>query len=305
MRGMVLGMCLILCACAAPPVQELDPTPTTDSVQSADGVEIAYETAGNGEPALVFIHGGFADRTFWRHQMEAFQGKHRVVALDLAGHGTSGRNRQHWGVDAFGEDVRAVVEKLDLHRVVVIGNSLGGPVALEAARIMPDRVIGVIGVDTLHDATRIVDEESEEWQGYMEGLRSDFKGTCEVMVRQLFHEDAPADLVEEARTKMCDTDPPPPAAEMVEFFIGYDLGAAMTAAGVPVRSLNGDLYPINMEANTQVADYDAVVMEHAGHYPMLERPEEFDTHLAAMVAELETTVLQTNHGGQQEGGAGQ
>jgi pimeloyl-ACP methyl ester carboxylesterase len=162
---------------------------------------------------------------------------------------------------------------------------LGGPVALEAARIMPDRVIGVIGVDTLHDASRVI-QDDERWNAYVGGLRESFKATCEAMVAGLFHEDAPGELVADVRSRICDADPPPPAAEMVEFFHGYDLGAAMKAARVPVRSLNGDLFPINMEANTKAADYDAVVMEHAGHYPMLERPQEFDEHLAKLVAEI-------------------
>ncbi len=53
---------------------------------------------------------------------------------------------------AFGADVQAVVEYLGLEKVILVGHSMGGPVALEAARLMPDRVIGVIAVDALQDA---------------------------------------------------------------------------------------------------------------------------------------------------------
>src|SRR5213593_1069869 len=63
-------------------------------VPSADGVQIVYETAGSREPALIFIHGGFADRSFWANQMPAFSAAHRVLTLDLAGHGESGDGRQ-------------------------------------------------------------------------------------------------------------------------------------------------------------------------------------------------------------------
>ena len=68
----------------------------TEYAKSADGVKIAYTAAGEGDPALVFIHGGLADRTFWSSQMEFFSGRHKVIALDLGGHGESGQNRAAW-----------------------------------------------------------------------------------------------------------------------------------------------------------------------------------------------------------------
>jgi len=108
----------------------------------------AMAAAGAGEPALVFIHGGLADRTFFDGQLKAFAGRYRVIALDLAGHGESGANRTKWGIPEFGADVKAVVEAEKLKRVILFGNSLGGPTAIEAALLLPDRVIGVVGIDT-------------------------------------------------------------------------------------------------------------------------------------------------------------
>ena len=52
---------------------------------------------------------------------------------------------------AFGEDVAAVIRKLDLRRVILVGHSMGGPAILEAAALVPDRVIGLVPVDTFHD----------------------------------------------------------------------------------------------------------------------------------------------------------
>ena len=116
--------------------------------RAADGVTLVYSTCGAGEPALLFVHGGLADRTFWDAQLKAFGGRHRVVALDLAGHGESGSNRTKWGMPEFGADVKAVADAEKLKKVIIFGNSLGGPVAVEAALLMPGRVLGVVGVDT-------------------------------------------------------------------------------------------------------------------------------------------------------------
>jgi pimeloyl-ACP methyl ester carboxylesterase len=256
---------------------------TTHRVTSADGVPIAFRTAGTGETALLFIHGGFADSSFWDGQMAAFSDRYRVVAVDLAGHGRSGRERQTWSLTAFGEDLRSVIDELGLQRVVLIGNSMGGQVALEAARMMPDRVEAVIGIDTLHDATAVID--SAQWEAYMQAWRQDYRGTCGAMARALFHRDADPELFEEVRGRMCDTEPPVPV-DILECFRSYELGKAMAAIEIPVRSINGDLYTTNVAGNQEIADYDAVVMEHTGHYPMLEIPEEFNRHLATMLEDL-------------------
>ena len=69
--------------------------------------------------------------------------------------------------------------------------------------------------------------------------------------------------------------------------IGYDLGAAIRQAGVPIRAINGDLWPTAIDANRLLAPgFDAVIMKGAGHYPMLERPEEFNRILTDVVNAL-------------------
>ena len=79
---------------------------------SADGVDIAYTHAGSGPISLLFIHGGLANRTFWEPQLAALAGVFRMAALDLAGHGESGRNRERWTIGAFAGDVCAVADAM-------------------------------------------------------------------------------------------------------------------------------------------------------------------------------------------------
>jgi pimeloyl-ACP methyl ester carboxylesterase len=131
--------------------KEAEPTITVDNAISADGVSIAYEVRGEGEPALVFIHGWCCDRSYWEEQTPHFAEKYKVVAIDLAGHGESGLDRKEWTMKAFGEDVVAVVNKLNLEQAILVGHSMGGFVILEASSLMPKRVIGLVGADTLGD----------------------------------------------------------------------------------------------------------------------------------------------------------
>ncbi len=127
------------------------------TVRSADGTPIHYLVDGSGEPALVLIHGWACDASYWDNQVPAFAATHRVVRVDLAGHGASGAQRARYTVQAFGEDVRAVVEQEKLGRVILVGHSMGGDVMLEAARLLPGKVLGLVAVDTLHDVTERLD----------------------------------------------------------------------------------------------------------------------------------------------------
>jgi pimeloyl-ACP methyl ester carboxylesterase len=237
-------------------------------VRSADGVEIAYSARGSGDIALVFIHGGLADRSFWEPQLSSLSKGFRIVAVDLAGHGQSGLGRKSWTIPSFGQDVQAVVEALALRRPVLVGNSLGGPVALEAARLLRGQVLGVVGVDTFQDVTVKLDPAQSHARA--EGFRKDFPGTCRAMVGSLFHPGTHRELHEWAELRMCAM-PPEVVADIMEGFAGYDVAAAFRNAGVPIRAINGDLWPTDIERNRTVApDFDAVIMTGAGHYPMLE-----------------------------------
>lgn len=126
-------------------------SPQNHQVVSADGVNIAYETHGTGKPALVFVHGWSNDRTIWTDQLATFSKDHAVVALDLAGFGESGANRQEWTVSAFAGDVAAVLDSLALDSTILVGFSMGGGVVLEVANIMAERVNAVVLVEAFHD----------------------------------------------------------------------------------------------------------------------------------------------------------
>jgi pimeloyl-ACP methyl ester carboxylesterase len=252
--------------------------------RAADGVEIVYSAAGAGEPALVFIHGGLANRGFWDGQLKAFAGRHRTIALDLPGHGESGADRKKWGLPEFGADVKAVIEAEKAEEVIIFGNSLGGPVAIEAALLLPGRVLGVIGIDTFQQLDYVItEEEVRERAGF---FGSDYAGALKQMVSMLFHKDADPTLVADAEKRMAGASPAA-AKAMFLSMAGYDGGAAARRLEAPIRAINGDLYPTDVAANRKLKpDFDAIIMTHMGHYPMLERPGEFNRHVAAMVAGL-------------------
>lgn len=229
-------------------------------IPSADGTPIHARVEGAGEPSLVFLHGWLGNADWWGAPMRRFASRHRVVAVDLAGHGRSG-SRATWTIPAFAADVEAVARHLDLRRVVLFGHSMSGFVALES-RVDLEMIVPV---DTLHDvewtATPAMREE------LLEPFRRDYAGTLPGFLRE---RGAPDRVVEEGLRHK-----PGPAIAILAAIAEYQPLAAFSRVRVPIRAINSDRYPTKIETNRKYADYDVTTLPGVGHWPMLERPEEF------------------------------
>jgi pimeloyl-ACP methyl ester carboxylesterase len=252
-------------------------------VLSADNVVISYNVQGQGKPALVFVHGWCCDKRYWKFQVPHFSEQYKVVTIDLAGHGDSGFGRDDYTIEAFGGDVVAVVEKLQLDEVILIGHSLGGPVIVEAARQMPGRVIGCIGADTLHDIGKSYGEEAE---AIILKLQLDFVGTMQGFVRGAFKADADPEVVEWVVGNMSSINPEV-GISVIEHISEYDLKEAVRDVQVPIVCINSDFQPMDIEANRDYARiYEVKMMPGIGHFVMMEDPENFNRLLAETIAEL-------------------
>jgi len=106
----------------------------TPIASSHDGILISFTETGSGSPAIVFVPGLTGDRSDFADQVAEFDKSHRVVAIDLPGHGASGSGRTKWSMASFGADVATVIDRLELNDVVLVGHSLGGDVVVFTAR---------------------------------------------------------------------------------------------------------------------------------------------------------------------------
>lgn len=248
---------------------------------SADGTPISYEVFGNGDATLVFVHGWSCDSRYFREQAKPFSEKYRVVLIDLAGHGHSGAGRPEYTMESFGEDVRAVTDAVGAEKVILIGHSMGGQVIAEAAALMPGRVIGLIGIDTLEDVEyRMTEKELDEW---MAPLREDFVKGARKFVADMFSPETDSSLKEWILSDM--TAAPSAVAvsamkTMVSQYITGDAAVVFDKTRIPVVSVNGDKWPINFEGNRRhMFSYDAIVMKNADHFLMMDKPAEFNGNL--------------------------
>jgi pimeloyl-ACP methyl ester carboxylesterase len=250
-------------------------------VLSKDGTPISYEVFGAGEPTLVFVHGWSCDARYWRAQVPYFSKKHRVVILDLAGHGHSGMKRAKYTMSAFGEDVRAVTEAVGSHSVILIGHSMGGSVIAEAARLMPSRVIGLIGIDTLENIEYPMTRE--ELKKMIAPLENNFLTGSRQFVGEMISLQTDQQLREWILSDISAAPSDVALSAMNEMMTQYITGEAVKVfenIRIPVITVNGDLWPINYEANRRhMLSYDAIVLKKADHFLMMDRPEEFNISL--------------------------
>jgi pimeloyl-ACP methyl ester carboxylesterase len=255
---------------------------------SQDGVPLAYEERGSGAPALVFVHGWCGERGLWSATMDALAPTHRTLALDLGGHGSSGAGRTRWTLAALAEDVVAVVRASGAEDVILIGHSMGAPVALLAAPELAPNVRGVIAVDGLHDADFAYPPGF--LAGVAAGLEADFPRALEASFRGVTGPGASPEVVDWLVARALRTDRGA-ALALLRGLEGFDLAGALRGAGVPVRVVNAVPPPgaelvTDVERNRELADFDALLVEGSGHFPMLEQPARFRTLLARWIEEL-------------------
>jgi len=261
-----------------------------DSVPSSDGVMIHYDARGEGNPALVFVHGWSCDRSYWREQVDEFAKDYRVVAIDLAGHGESGLNRQEWTVPAFGADVAAVVSDLDLEKAILIGHSMGGMVIIEAAHLLPGKVVGLVGVDSYNDIGETYPDSAIE--AYLEPFKENFETETVKLVKSMFPENADSSLLHEIADDMSSA-PPDPAFRSYWAVIKYvytdpiQIITSLKKLNLPIRAINCDFFPQNPESIESVAkSFNAKIMTGVGHFLHMEDPQTFNRLLHEVIAEL-------------------
>lgn len=265
------------------------PSPSSGMALSPDGVEIHYEVRGTGAPALVFIHGWSCDSTYWNQQLPFFSTGFKVVAIDLGGHGASGLNRKDWTIPAFAADVTAVVNKLDLRHVVLVGHSMGADVALEAARQMPDRVSAIVTVDAFRTLQPPTPEQIEQ---FLAPLRADFAKATDSFVRRLFGPSADPNLVDRVARDMAAAPRGPALAssEELQKYRSQHLLRALADTSVPIVAINSDMRPSDIPGFTSIfPSFEFVIMSGVGHFPMMEDPNTFNKILADTLEDLNST----------------
>lgn len=251
---------------------------------SEDGIAIAYEQHGASEPAIVLIHGWSCNRSYWAAQTQAIAPTNLVLAPDLAGHGISGSSRDVWTMAAYGADVAAVVRHAAVRQCILVGHSMGADAVLEAARLLPGLVLGMIWVDQY--AHLPVLRSEADVSARIASFSADFQTTTVNFVRAMFPSDAAPELVNRVTEDMASA-PQHVAIPSLEatWNHGRLVPSLLEEVGLPVVAINASSSSADHLSLTRYG-VQVIEMPGAGHFPMLEQPVQFNLLLAQAINQL-------------------
>ena len=140
-----------------------------------DGVKVYYESYGSGTP-IVFLHPFSTNRNIWNYQTIPFAREYRCITVDHRGHGLSDKPSAGYGIPQMAADVVAILDREGIDRAVLVGNSIGGMIAMQTCLDAPERVIGML---VLSSGTAFAASQPPEAG---EAFVADFEGTFAALV---------------------------------------------------------------------------------------------------------------------------
>jgi pimeloyl-ACP methyl ester carboxylesterase len=279
-------------AATTAPAQTNSPNGSTLLATEPDGVHIEYRVAGKGDPAIVLIHGWATDANYWNAQIAPLQAKYTVVAVDLAGHGGSTKSRTDWSMEKYGEDVATVVQRIPNQQVILVGHSMGGTVALEAAHTLGNRVIGIIVVDALK-SVGLPPLSPSQIETRVAPFRTDFIGAVRKYVsEELFEKGADPLFVQKVAYDMS-LQPPDVGVASLEALLSMDFKTVLPDIKVPVLAINSDLGTTDdARIRKALPTFESDVIPHTSHFLMMEVPDKFNPLL---MRDIDTIAHHAQH----------
>lgn len=263
-----------------------------------DGAIISYSVVGEGRP-LILTHGWDANRHFFHKNIPALAQKYQVISYDLRGHGESDRTERHLTLARYAQDLKQLIEILDLKDVALAGWSMGTSITLDYLRQFGVKNISKLCFIDMTPKLLCDDEwklglyenfyhaENLAWLALM---ANDWNEACNAFVPGMFNKSKttnPADIAwsfSQARNNV-----PHVMIAMWIAMAAADYRDVLPKITIPTLLLcsgDGQLYSHahGEYMKAHIAKSTLIFFEKSGHALMLEEPEKFNEALAAFLA---------------------
>jgi pimeloyl-ACP methyl ester carboxylesterase len=288
-RLLLLAASLLL-AVAAPQASfkvnaaSLDKSPTAAESRFAtlDGTRIHYVNYGKGDEALVLIHGWTCSVDSWREQVDDFAKRNRLIAIDLPGHGESDKPQVAYSMDYFARAIDAVMRDAHVKRAVLVGHSMGTPVARQFYRKYPEKTLAIVVVDGV--VRPLADKATMDRM--LDGFRApNYKDA----LSQMFSMMAGPGLSAAALARIKEVSLRTPQHVVVSAMEGMADPSIWgeDKINVPVLAImaKNPFFPPNLEEifRQLAPNLEFHMWEGVGHFVMVEKPKEFNETVIAFL----------------------
>jgi len=262
-----------------------------------DGERIFYEVFGSGR-CVVLIHGAWASHKWWKNQIPVLSKRYKVIAVDLRGHGLSSELKKPISIDEFSNDIKAILEKEEVEEVALIGWSMGGIISMRYAIENDVKALVLIATrahkNYRYDPVRDYIERFEEnlykmmSSPYELAKLADDNYRTKVLkeeLKEVLSKNVPRELLDWMieEIKKFPGDPLNVALSVS----GYELGDRIKEIKAPTLIIIGDedkvIDPSLSLRLKEIPNSEVVVLRGAGHYLILERAEEVNTHIISFL----------------------
>ena len=250
------------------------------TVDGANGLRVHYKSFGSGDTALVFVHGWTCDLTFWRDQVDYFNGKTRIILVDLPGHGKSDKPMVAYTQDLFAQGIHAALKDAGVKKATLVGHSMGTPVIRQFYRLYPAETQALVIVD---GGLRNPFPNPEAAKARLAVLESDaFQGEINKAIEGMFVPTTTPEIREFVMSRMTKA----PKYVSVGAIRGQTAPGLynqdkITVPVVAIMAKRANWTPAQADQFKELApqvEYHA--MEGVGHFLMMEKPAEFN-HLVS------------------------
>jgi pimeloyl-ACP methyl ester carboxylesterase len=242
-------------------------------------LKVHYKSLGEGNSAVVFIHGWCCDHTVWRAQAAALNGKVRQVFVDLPGYGKSDKPKIEYTMDVFAKGVDAVLRDAGVEHAVLAGHSMGTPVVRQFYRQFPGKTKALVFVD---GALKFFTKDSGETEKFMSRFKEEtFAETAPRMLVGMLGPNTPAAVREQVERLVTSTSPQVAISSMrgmVDQKVWKEDPVKVPSLALMAKS---PIWTVEYKdfAKKLVPDLQYLEFEGVGHFLFMEKPNEINVAL--------------------------